>query len=119
MNTRAILSTWHKYTPYGGELYKPILNFFLSNLKKYKDEYDQLYLLDSNWGIPESNDYKVIKVNPSLRYYDAYKEVLPQIKEDLVLFMDNDTLVYKSGIIKRTFDLLEEEKNEENKTNKE
>lgn len=109
--TKAIISAWHKYQPYGGIYYEPILTFFLNQMQKFKDEYDKLYLIDSTWNIsPETHhlpdNVMVIKVNPSLRYYDAYKEILPQIKEDLVLLLDNDTIVYKQGIIKKVFDLL-------------
>jgi hypothetical protein len=110
--TRTIVMAFHKYTPFGGEFYNPILKFQLRNLQKYYTypyhEFDKLYLVDSNWDIGDSIDprdvpYTVLKVDPSLRYYDAYKEVLPQIKEDLVLFMDNDMVVYKPDIIASTF----------------
>ena len=111
--TRAIICAMHKYTPFGSKFYEPILSFFLGQMQKYKDEYDTLYLIDSTWDISPATHHLppnviVIKVNPSLRYYDAYKEVLPQIKEDLVLLVDNDMVVYKEGIIKKAFDLLEE-----------
>lgn len=106
--TRAVLCCFHKYQPYGGEFYEPILTHFLEQMKRYKNEYDHLYLIDSNWNIPESPDYTVIKVNPSLRYYDAYKEVLPQITEDTVLLMDNDMVVYREEIIGSTFQRLED-----------
>src|SRR3990167_11396116 len=102
--TRAIITCFHKYTLFGDEYYQPILDFYLKQMVKYKDEYNQLYLVDSNWNINWSEIppwLKILKVNPSLRYYDAYKEVLPQIKEDLVLFTDNDLVVYREGIIKK------------------
>ena len=106
--TKAIVCTWHKYTPFGGEYYEFMLTFFLQQMQKYKDEYDKLYLVDSTWGISPATHHlpdnvMVVKVNPNLRYYEAYKEVLPQIKEDLVLFMDNDVVVYKKGVIFKGF----------------
>lgn len=110
--TKAIIVAFHKYTPFGDEFYEPILDFFLANMKKYEDEYDQLYLVDSNWNIKfeKMTNAKITcaKVSPHLRYYDAYKQILPLIKEDLVLFMDNDMVVYKPGKIKLTFDLLQD-----------
>lgn len=120
--TRAILCCWHRYTPFGREFYQPIFDSFIQRMSKFQDEYDKIYFIDSTWEFTD-DDYEqmktvkgtLIKVNPSLRYYDAYKEVLPQVKEDLVLLMDNDFIVYKSGIIKKTFDLLEEDEN--NKVN--
>lgn len=108
--TRAILVNFHKYTPFGGEYYEPLLDFFLASMKKYEDEYDHLYLLDSNWEIDpkkiEGMKASIIRTNPSMRYYDCFKEVLPQVKEDLVLFMDNDMVVYKPRQIGYTFKLL-------------
>lgn len=122
--TRAIIVAFHKYQPYGGKYYEPLFDYFIHNLSTVKDEFDAVYFIDSNWDIDPLKISQtlgekgvIIKVNPHLRYYDAYKEVLPLIQEDLVLFMDNDCVVYKRGIIKKTFDLLEEEENEENKTN--
>src|ERR1700694_1154434 len=108
---RAILVNFHLYTPFGKEFYEPILDFFLQQMRIYQDEYDHLYLLDSNWEIDqkkiEGMEASIIRTDPNMRYYDAYKAVLPQIKEDLVLFMDNDMVVYKPGIIKETFYKLE------------
>ena len=112
--TRAIITAFHKYQPYGEEYYQPIFDFFVRQMSKFKDEYDKIYFIDSTWNFTD-DDYEkmksvkggIIKVDPSLRYYDAYKKVLPQIKEDLVLFMDNDMVVYKPKQISGTFDLLE------------
>lgn len=114
MKSRAIVTAWHKYTPFGHEFYQPMFDFFVQQMEKYKDEYDKIYFLDSTWNFTD-DDYEkmkkikggIIKVNPSFRYYDAYKEVLPQIKEDVVLFMDNDMVVYNDGIIDETFSLIE------------
>jgi hypothetical protein len=107
--SRAIVVAFHKYTPFGGEFYEPLLDFFIQNMKKYQDEFDTLYLVDSTWNIEEDwNKVKVIKVNPNLRYYDAYKEILPKIEEHLILFMDNDMVIYKKGVIDATFEKLGE-----------
>lgn len=108
--TRAIIQAWHKYTPFGGEFYEPIFDFQMKTLAKYSHEFEKLYIADSNWDADLKNypyTSEVIEVDPSLRYYDAYKEVLPQIKEDLVLFMDNDMIVYKPFQISNTFAFLE------------
>ena len=114
MASKAIICSFRKYTPFGDIYYQPIFDFFISNLTKYKDEYDALYILDSLWNFTPEDHLRVIEAkgvivpsDPSLRYYDAYKVVLPQVKEDLVLFMDNDSIVYKEGIIRGTFLKLE------------
>ena len=118
--SRAIVVCWHKYTPFGSEFYEPILSFFLQQMEKYKDEYDHIYILDSTWNIPNKPlpdtffrkefDGKItlIKVDPNLRYYEAYQQVLPEIKEDLILFLDNDSVIYQEGVIKSIFNKLSE-----------
>lgn len=112
--TRAILVCFHQYTPFGGEFYAPILDFFLAQMKKYEDEYDHLYLLDSTWNIDSAKikDLKatIIRTDPSLRYYDTYKEIIPQVKEDLIMLMDDDMVVYKKGKIENTFWVLGQNK---------
>lgn len=108
--TRSILVNFHLYTPFGKEFYSPMLDFFLKQMKEFEDEYDHLYLLDSNWEIePEKiKDMKasIIRTNPHMRYYDAYKSVLSMVKENAVLFMDNDMIVYRKGIIGYIFSNL-------------
>lgn len=105
--TRAILVAFHRYQPYGAKYYEPIYQHFIKQMESYKSEFDKLYFLDSNWEIPNTLPYaEVIRVSPHLRYYDAYKAVLPQIKEDKILLMDNDMIVYKTGIINNAFSML-------------
>ena len=114
--TKAIVIAWHKYTPFGDRYYQPLFDYFIHNLNLWKGEFDKLYILDSTWNftpediksIPSGVWCEVLKVNPSLRYYDAYKEVLPQIVEDIVLFLDNDMIIYKKEIINEIFFLCED-----------
>lgn len=104
--TRAILMCIHSYQPFGQEYYSPLLEFQLNTLRKYKDEFDTLYLIeDDNWKLPEQKEdwIKIVHVPINLRYYEAYQKVLPQVEEDLVLFIDNDMIVYKKNIIRDTF----------------
>lgn len=110
---RAIVVAFHRYTPFGKEFYEPLLDFFILKMKEYHAEYDMVYFIDSTWDIDptklEGLKAKIIKVSPHLRYYDAYKAVLPEIKESLVLFVDNDTVIYREGVIDETFRKLEGE----------
>lgn len=109
--TRAILVPFHQYTPFGEEFYQIIFNFFVKLMLRYLKEYDKLYIINSNWNIDKDKlkylNAEVINVNPSLRYYDAYKKVLPQIKEDSVLFLDNDTVIYNRRVIDTVYDKLD------------
>jgi len=109
--TRAVITAFHNYTPQGDHKYFNVISdYYLSNFNKYwRDEVDHLYLLDSNWDFPPIDDPKitVIKTNPNIRYFDAYKQVLPDIKEDLVGFLDNDTAVFQSGVIADAFSKID------------
>jgi hypothetical protein len=113
--TRAIVVPFHKYTPFGDSYYEPLFDFYLSQLKKFEKEYDKVYFLDSTWNFTD-DDYErmklvkggIIKVDPSLRYYDAYKSVLPMIKETAVLFTDNDFIIYKPKMIEDAFAFLDD-----------
>lgn len=109
--TRAVITSFHNYcSMYDHRYFNVISDYYLENFKKYwRDEVDHLYLLDSNWDFPPLDDPKItiIKTDPNLRYYDAYKEVLPEIKEDLVLFLDNDFVIYRKDIVGRVFRLLQ------------
>jgi len=77
-----------------------------------KDEFDKVYFIDSNWEISKEDTdkmefgYEIVRENSSVRYYDAFKNVLPKIKEDLVLFTDNDMVFYRKGIIYNIFSRL-------------
>lgn len=107
--TKAVLVAFHQYTPFGDEFYRPIFDRFIKGYREiWGKEVDKLYILASNWNVDIADDYTVIQTDPALRYYDAYKSVLKsgRIHEDLVMFMDNDMIVYKKGLVEKTFDLL-------------
>lgn len=106
--TRAILTCFHAYTPFGIEFYEPLLDFYLQQMKKFSEEYDMIYLIeDDNWRIdPEKlagMKAKIVRVDSQLRYWDAFKAVLPQVEEDLTLFLDDDMVIYESGEIRKAF----------------
>lgn len=107
--TKAVLVAFHQYTLFGSEFYQPIFDFFIKNYREiWGKEVDKLYILASNWNVEKADDYTVIQTDPSLRYYDAYKQVLRtgMITEDLVMFMDNDMVVYRKELVQRVFMLL-------------
>lgn len=114
MLTKAVVVAFHNYCwTMNHRYFDMILDYFMKNFKEvWGEEVDMLYLIDSTWGIDPEVDLgskvHVIKVPENLRYYDAYKQVLPDVKEDAVLFMDNDMVVYRKGIVANTFKKLEE-----------
>lgn len=107
----AIIVSFHNYAPmYDHKYFNVISDYFIECFNKYyRDEVDHLYLLDSNWDLNiDDPKITVIKTNPNWRYYDAYKEILPQVKEDLIGFLDNDMVVMRKNIIKPIFDVLKQ-----------
>jgi hypothetical protein len=115
--TRAVVVAFHNYCWMWDHKYFNVMSdYFMKNYREFwKDELDKLYVIDSTWDFDYPDDkIEVLKVDSNVRYYDAYKKFLPKIKEDLVMFMDNDLVVYKHGIIKKAFDLLEEQEDEGN-----
>jgi len=109
--TKTVLVCFHNYVPmYDHKYFDVILDYFMRNFEKYwQDEVDKLYLLDSNWEVKDISNPKVevIKTDPNMRYCNTYKAVLPTIKEDAVLLLDNDMVIYRKGIVKDAFKLIE------------
>lgn len=110
--TRAVLTCFHNYTyMMDHKYYAPIFDYFMKNFKEvWYDEVDKLYILDSTWDAKfDDPKVEIIKVpDPSTRYYDVYKWFLPKVKEKYVMFMDNDMVVTRKGVVDSTFKKLDE-----------
>lgn len=108
----AAVVPFHKYTPFGGKFYEPLFNYFMKNYNEFwKTEVDKLYILDSTWGINISElppEIEVIKIDPNLRYFEAYEKIIPTIKEDVVVFLDDDMVIHREGIIEGAYDQIGE-----------
>jgi hypothetical protein len=102
-----VVMCWHNYVPHLDHKYFNVLyGHFLNELDIWGAEVDRIYLLDSTWDIDRVPAMaKVVKVDPNKRYWEAYEDIIPEL-EGNVLFMDNDMLVHKEGIIKNYFDKL-------------
>lgn len=104
-------------TPKTTDFFKVLFGYFLHNLNLWVDEFDKVYILDADWNFTKkekdalakaTNDKGVImETNPNTPYMQAFKEVLPKIVEDKVLFLHDDTIIYKKGFVKKIFDDLE------------
>lgn len=100
--TRAICVPFHQYTNFGHDFYQPLWTHFIQSMTKYRNEYDRLYVVDSNWGIP-SGDYTIIQKQHDGHHWVQFKDALPYVQEDAIFFMDNDVVISKPGVIDSWF----------------
>ena len=106
----AICIPFYRYQPQVGDWYKIYFESLLYGLKIWGNEFDHLYLIDQEWGFTEE-DYErivaikghgkvtIIKSTVTGHHWNQFKMAIPQIKEDTILFMDNDVFIWKKGIV--------------------
>ena len=114
---KAIIIPFHQYVPRGITAhYRIYFDQFKKLLPLWKDEFDHLYLIDHEWDFTEQDrrdleqiigERFTIKSAEGFTHWDNLKEILPQVKEDKVLLMDLDTIVYKKGLVEEKFKLLD------------
>lgn len=107
--TKALITVFYQNDPRVNNHFKTQGDIFLKLLRKWSDELDCVYLIDAGWGfansIPKAN---LLKEDRKL-HWDYFNQYVPQIKEDLILMVDSDTLIYDPEIIKKGFNLIENE----------
>lgn len=109
--TKAVLVNFHNYCWTMDHKYFDVMfKFFMACFKEvWYDEVDKLYILDSHWDATYDDPKVVIlKAPEQIRYYDVFKWALPEVKEEAVLFVDNDMVIYRQGVVTEAFDKLEE-----------
>ena len=104
-------------TPETTDYFRVLFGYFLQNLNLWVDEYDRVYVIDSDWHFNQNEKDKflaatngkgiIVKANPNTPYMTSFKQVLPYIMEDKVLFMHEDTIIHKKGFVKKIFDDLD------------
>lgn len=104
--SRAIVTAWHQYTPFGSEFYQPMFDFYLKNIEQYRDEFDKLYFINSDWKFP-SGDFEVIEKERDGHHWTQFKDAIPKIKADKLLFLDDDVIIYRKGVIDNWFKQLD------------
>lgn len=114
---RAVVVPFFQYPPQGvAPYYRVYFDYFLKQLETWKDEFDQLYVVDHLWNITQEDVRKLRDVVGDRygvfalekNYWENLSEILDKVLEDKVLVMDLDTIVYQKGIIAKNFDLLDE-----------
>lgn len=115
MTNRCFLTTYHNYNyPYSYEYHKPIYDYFVDHVDMWKDLVDTIYIIDSHWNFTEEEKKRLQDKIPAVflpieiegHFNVQLPYFLPQIKEEEILFMDNDCFIYERFGVSRWFDLL-------------
>jgi len=108
MKSKAIITPFHRYHPHVGDYYKIQYDFFVESMKNAVGEVDKIYLIDSYYDFTAEDTKKLedlgFKVEVIMKVEDGhhwvqFKNSLGKLKEDLVLFLDNDVVISKKGVI--------------------
>lgn len=105
--TRALITVFYQYDPRVNNHFKTQGDIFVKLLKKWNDELDRICLVDCGWDF--ASDIPKVHLFKEERklHWDYFNQYIPQMKEDIILIVDPDTLIYDPEIIKKGFDLLE------------
>ena len=101
---RAIIVIFHQPVPNFGDHFYTHFEIFYKTLSKWLNLVNQVYIVDSNWGFEEnkhplnSNKIKVIKAG-SDSHWGHLNKLIKEIKEEEILIMDSDTLIYDPQVI--------------------
>lgn len=110
--SRAVCIPFHRYHPHYGEYYRVWMNALLNGLAVWGKEFDKLYLIDDYWDFNfEEIDrlsalkipYEIIKRQRDGHHWIQFKTAFPHIKEDHVLCLDNDVLIWQEGVVNSWF----------------
>lgn len=114
--SRAVIVPFHRYQPHVGLTYKVYFDYFVENLKVWAKEFDKLYLIDSDFGfssadVQKTNDLgvftEVVPIEEVGHHWVHFKNIIPKLKEEYMLFLDCDVVITKSGIIDGWFQEVE------------
>jgi hypothetical protein len=105
--SRACVLVFFRYHPRVGDQYKTQSTVFFNQVKKWEDKIDTFYLANGGWDfdwLPKNT----IQYNQDNQSHWHYLNTLTEmVKEDQVLYLDPDILMYDPRIIERGFEALE------------
>lgn len=115
---RAFITTFHNYSKsFNTEYYKIFYDYFVEQFPLWCDLVNTVYIIETNWGFTDEDKKRLTDIKKEIVFYKSpldahhnrqYQEFLPQIKEDEMLFMDNDVFITKRSGISSWFYLLKE-----------
>lgn len=107
--SRAVCIPFHRYQPRTTQHYRVWEKALANSIKYYRYDIDKLYLIDDEWEFDKNFldslgvDYEIILKKREGHHWVQFKTAIPHIKEDYCLFLDNDVLFWKYGVIDEWF----------------
>lgn len=110
--TKAICTPFHRYHPHVGEYYKVQYDYFVESMKNAIGEVDKIYLIDSYFDFTKEDvaklenlgfEVEIIMKEKDGHHWVQFATALPKLTQDLVLFLDNDVVINKKGVIAEWF----------------
>ena len=107
IRSRAACVPFYRYTPHTGDYYKLYWDFFLWHLPKWAQYIDKLYIIDQEWGFTSDDLNRLQNIIPGGRilkspvsghHWEQFKWAIPQMKEEHILFMDNDVIIFDGAV---------------------
>lgn len=114
---RACIVSFHQYQPQGRtEHYRNFFEYFKKTLRIWGKEIDKLYIVDQDWNFTLkdkddlkelTNDFEIFQSVNQGHHWQQFLDLLPRVKEENVMVIDNDMFIYKKGLVDEKFKMLE------------
>jgi len=110
--TRALCIPFHRYQPHTTDHYRVFFDYFLKSLDVWGPEIDALYLIDSDFNFTDDDiailhtkcpKVTILPTKGDKSHWGNIRRAAGAISESLVLFMDQDMLVWEAGVIDSWF----------------
>lgn len=115
--SKACIVPFFRYEPSSRGSYKVLFKFFLRHLKTWAGEIDHLYFIDSGPCLSASDKVELDAIVKNTvwtinhqSHWGNLNKYIPQIKEDLFMLIDSDTIISDKNIVKSIFEQLSDDK---------
>jgi hypothetical protein len=105
--TKACVLVFFQYFPRVDKQYKTQGKVFMNQVKKWADQIDHFYIANGGWEfdwLPKNTTVHAEDMRSHTHYLNTMTNM---VKEDAILYLDPDILVYDLEVIKRGFEALE------------
>jgi len=105
--TKACILVFFQYFPRTDKQYKTQGKVFFEQVAKWSDQIDHFYLANGGWEFDNLPD-NVTVLNEDMQSHWYYlNKLTDMVKEDAILYLDPDILVYDPEVVKKGFKALE------------